>query len=146
MEIIVSYSKLIPQNMKYWIALFVVIFSLTCYGQENNISESDLIGCWTHSREEDKANSEIMVYRPCDYKEFPASRYRHKFELKENGECSLLSLASNDAHSMAKGTWTYESKNQIIEIFDEQGESINKFSLIEFNEKTMKLKDYQAQQ
>lgn len=128
--------------MKYLIVFFAAFFSFSCYGQENGISKSDLIGCWTHSREEDKANSEIMVYRPCDYKEFPPSRYRHKFELHKKGKCSLLDLAFNDAHSMANGTWTYDKKEQVIEIFDKDGESINKFHLIEFNKEEMKLKDF----
>jgi hypothetical protein len=118
------------------------MFSFTCYGQETIISESDLIGCWTHSREEDKINSEIMVYRSCNYKEFPPSRYRHRFELKENGKCIVLSLASNDSHSMSEGTWIYKRKKQIIVIFNAKGKSINKFRLIEFNENIMKLKNY----
>ena len=128
--------------MRYWIVPLVVIFSLTCYGQENNNSESDLIGCWTHSREENQNNSEVKVYRPCDYKEFPASRYRHGLVLKENGKCSWLYLAPNDAHHMVKGTWMYEGENRIIEIFNAKGESVNKYMLIELNEKIMKIKNY----
>jgi hypothetical protein len=100
--------------MKYWIVLFIVSFSLSCFGQENNISESDLIGCWTHSREENKVDSKIMVYRSCDYKEFPISRYRHRFELKENGKCNWLQLASNDSHSMVEGTWKYKNKSKLL--------------------------------
>jgi len=128
--------------MKYWILSLVVIFSLTCYAQENNVSESDLIGCWTHSKEENHVDSEVMVYRPCDYKEFPASRYRHRMELKENSKCSWLYLAPNDAHHMVEGTWTYEKENRVIEIFDVKGEPANKFMLIEVHEKIMKVKNH----
>ena len=121
------------------------MFSINSYAQDKSITESDLIGCWAHSREEDEKDSDVMVYRSCDYNEFPFSRYRHKFELYENGKCSWLSLAANDAHSMIEGAWRYKSKKRVIEIFDSKGKSLHKYRLIEINEKIMKIKKPKVQ-
>jgi len=128
--------------MRFILIITGLLISNLIMGQESNITESDLIGCWAHSREENKTNSEIMIYRSCDYKEFPFSRFRHRFELNENGKCTWLNLASNDSHSMIDGTWTYDSKKQIIEIFNTKGKSINKYNLIEYKERIIRISEY----
>lgn len=85
---------------------------------ENSVGISELIGCWTHSMEEDitgLTNEESrQIYRPCDYKEFEASRYRAVYDLAEDGLCEYLALAANDAHFMTDGLWEYDDTDQLL--------------------------------
>lgn len=112
---------------------------IIAYNAEIGFSEKELLGCWTHSFEESQDNSELMVYRPCDYKEFPVSRYRHTLELKENGKCAWFELAANDAHFMVNGSWMYDEEKQLLEIYNQSGKSVNKYRLIEIGEDFLKL-------
>lgn len=81
------------------------------------VTEEALIGCWTHSHEEDD-NSTKKIFRPCDYKTFPISRFRHHIELKSDGQCEYLYLEPTDRHSMRKGTWKLSQDCNLF-IFDE---------------------------
>ena len=63
--------------MKY-LVMTISLFALMSCNKEK-VNKRNLKGCWTHSYEES-----YDIYRPCDYKEFPPSRYRLTFELKGN--------------------------------------------------------------
>ena len=86
---------------------------------EKMIDVSDLIGCWTHSYEEE-AGEQNRKFRPCDYKDFPKSRFRRKVSLMEGGKCQYLSLSPDDKHFMADGTWSLSDKN-IMTVTAEDG-------------------------
>lgn len=124
-----------------WILLIGIILSLDSFGQNDSISESDLIGCWTDSREENKIDSELNIFRPCDFKVFPASRYRYSLELNANHKCSWLYLAPNDAHHMVDGTWTYNKESGWLKIFDLQGNSVNSLKVIGLEKDLMKIEN-----
>ena len=129
--------------MKNWILLVGIMFSLNSFGQNNNISELELIGCWTDSREENKTDSELNIYRPCEFKTFPPSRYRFTMELKANQKCSWLYLAPNDAHHMVDGTWAFNKESGILEIIDLQGSSMQRFIVIGLEKNLMKIENFQ---
>jgi hypothetical protein len=84
--------------MKNFAVLIILTLSINIYGQTDKISKMKLTGCWTDSREENVAGSGESIYRHCDFKEFPPSRFRFKMELKEDGKCFWLDLAYNDGH------------------------------------------------
>lgn len=94
-----------------------------------------------HSYEEDPEGSEYKVYRPCDFKDFPLSRYRHKLELRENNECSWLRLVPNDAHFMVEGTWDFNENELEIVASEASGNAVLKFKIFGVNEKGLKLGD-----
>ncbi len=112
------------------LALFIILtISFNIYGQSNKISKTKLTGCWTDSREENVAGSGESIYRHCDFKEFPPSRFRFKMELKKDGKCLWLDLAYNDGHKMKVGTWTFNEEKSIIEVTDSDGNMAKKFKI-----------------
>ncbi len=121
--------------MKYLLYILgFITFSGTC-AQDKSL----LIGCWTDSREENVGDTDISIYRPCEYKEFPPSRFRFTMELRENNECSWLYLAPNDAHHMKEGTWMYEEKDATLVIFDENQNEIKRFKIEFLDEDILKV-------
>lgn len=128
--------------------LFFILsfFFYSCKEDDNAFTTSELVvneealtGCWKHSFEEEEDNLELLMYRPCDFKEYPLSRYRHEMELKGNGTASWLHLAENDAHSMRVGTWTYDRNTRVLQIFNLSGKSVSMFRVLEVGENILKL-------
>lgn len=101
--------------------------------KEQGEVKSSFINCWTHSYEENSGEGED-VYRLCDFKEFPASRFRAVYDLKENGTCRYYVLAPNDAHYYASGNWTYDQENSLLKINNEEGEMVAELKVIEIIE------------
>ena len=58
--------------------------------QMKSVEDSNLLGSWTNSREENQLNSNDLVFRTFDFKKFPPSRFRFKMELNEDGSCKYL--------------------------------------------------------
>ena len=121
--------------MKYLIFIASFISFSQVYAQDTPA----FIGCWTDSREERMADTDLSIYRPCDYKEFPASRYRFTMEINEDNTCSWLHLAANDAHYMKDGTWTFDGKNSTLVIFDESQKEIKRFEIEYMDEHILKV-------
>jgi hypothetical protein len=117
-------------NKIFFLAL--IVLCNTCYAQKDsiNIDISPLYKCWTDSREENEKGVLSKIYRPCDFKKFQSSWFRGRFEFKQNGECSWLHLAPNDAHYMIQGNWSYDKGQQIIIIKDKSEKIIYKFKVI----------------
>ena len=141
LAVVINKKNMASYLMNIWILLIGIILSLDSCGQKESISESDLVGCWTDSREENTTDSELNIFRPCDFKVFPASRYRYLFELNANHKCSWLYLAPNDAHHMVDGTWTYNKESRWLEIFDLEGNSVNKLKVSELDKDLMKIEN-----
>lgn len=57
---------------------------------------------WIHSHEED--TGEEIIYRPSSY-DFPLSRSRTGFEIKENGEFIQYDIAPDDRIKQTNGNW-----------------------------------------
>ncbi len=124
----------------FFYSLVFLYFPIVCFGQVDSsyFDISAIHKCWTNSREEEKQSS-VSIYRPCDYKIFPASRFRDRIEFEENGKCSRLFLAPNDGHYMIQGEWTYNKLKQIITIKDQSGQIAYHFKVISLNKDVMKI-------
>ncbi len=96
---------------------------------------------WTQSYEENTSES-YNVYRPSDYKDFPPSRFRQVFNLKENNICDYLVLALNDGHYMENGNWEYDEKTNIIKIMNKDLIVLYEFEIIELKNDLLKLSSY----
>jgi len=119
------------------IFLFFIMSIISCKQDETN--NSPFLNCWIHSYEEDNAD-EIKHYRPCDYMEFAPSRYRNSFDLKENGSCTFLVLAANDAHYSENGTWNYNAETKILQIQNEDNMIVYEFEVLEIETDKLVLK------
>jgi hypothetical protein len=110
----------------------LIAFANSCATQKNT-SATDitlLYNCWTDSREETKEGDTTFIYRPCDFKDFTPSRFRHRMELKQNGEGSSLILAPTDAHYTVPTKWAYDKDQKIVTVKDESGKVILKFKVV----------------
>jgi hypothetical protein len=72
---------------------------------------------WVHSYEED--DKDTIVYRPRDF-EFPPSRGRSGFEIKQNREFILHGLDPSDRPSKVTGYFEVERPNRIKVKFQDQ--------------------------
>lgn len=104
---------------------------------KKSVFPSALLNEWKHSYEESGGNVEI--YRPADYKEFAPSHFRQVYHFKSNGECSYLVLHPADAHYMADGKWSYNSKTRIVQIRDGQNKIVTQFEVLDVAKDIMKI-------
>lgn len=125
--------------VKEYVLFTLLICAFTGVSQSNTIQKSYLTKCWSDSREENKEGSSTTIYRPCDFKNFPPSRFRFKVELNEGGSCKYLHLASNDAHYMAPGTWSYNERDQYLEIADQKGNLIKRWKILNLQNDIMEV-------
>jgi hypothetical protein len=126
--------------MKFLIILIIPFLSFNVFGQNIKINSSDLLGCWTDSREENDPQSMIYVYRPCDFKEFPLSRFRFKMDLRNDFTCSINCLSANDAHSMQEGIWTYNEENRELKLKNGEGKEVETFIIEQVSKDLLKIK------
>jgi len=106
--------------------------------EKTGMKSSKLLGCWTDSYEENSDNTKI--YRPCNFKSFPISRFRFKMDLKEDGSCTYLYLAPNDAHSKKAGTWTFDEETKNFKILSTGKEVIREFVIAKVEEDVLQIK------
>lgn len=103
--------------------LFCVFFMCACKKQPNpqntqvlSIQESELLGEWTHSHEEDSMG--FFAYRKKPY-DFPPSRGRKSFILNTNHHLVYFDLSPACGLSGFKGTWSYHA-GQLTLAFNDQ--------------------------
>ena len=120
----------------------MIFLPILAFGQKDSttIDLSMIQRCWTNSREE-SAQFSISIFRPCDYKSFPLSRFRDRIQFEPDGECSYLYLAPNDAHHMVTGKWIYDKLKQNIEITDTYGHIAYKFKVISISKDMLKVEE-----
>lgn len=123
--------------MKKLIPFFFLLLATKIYSQ-NSLNTELLIGCWTDSREEN--SEETHFFRPCDYKEFPRSRFRFKMVLKENNQCEWLYLHPSDMHSMKGGTWQLDKDLKTLSIYNLDGIIVKEFEVTDFNNQLLTFK------
>ncbi len=136
-----------PKILFASVAVFVFLFvEIGC--KKDLSTENLLIGSWTHSQEE-QIESNILIYRPTDSKQFPPSWYKNTFSLNPDSTCDYLVLAANDGHYFEKGTWNYNEDTKILTISYTQREVaphlpqidvVLKFEVIELKKNMLKLK------
>ena len=122
---------------------FISLFLISCnlVGQTKNINSIVFFGCWVDSREENEADSKISIYRPCDYKEFPQSRFRFKMVLRPDYSCSWLYLAPNDGHKLIEGKWYFDKEKSILKILNLRGGLVKRFNIEEIEKDKMSIKN-----
>lgn len=125
--------------VKQYSYLALLLCSLTGIGQNSTLQKSDFVKCWTDSREDNIQGAGTNIYRPCDFKDFPASRFRFRMELNENGSCNYLHLASNCAHYIAPGSWTFNAQNKHLEIRDQKEQVIWTFKILNLHKDVMEI-------
>ena len=72
-------------------------------------------------------------------KEFSTSWFRQVYEFKSDNVCKYLVLSPNDAHYFEEGTWEYDTNDNLLKIFDQNGNSIAEYRIVELNENILKL-------
>ncbi len=130
-------------KLKY---LLVMLFSLiACKGESNfntpKIDSAYLYKSWTNSFEEQKnLNEMIQIFRPNNYKEFPASRYREIITFRKDGGCTFLILDPADAHHFENGQWKFlDRENKIIGILNSSDKVYKKFQILELKNDLLKI-------
>ena len=104
--------------MLYMITIIVVIGCSKSTTEPSEIDIPDLYKTWLHSYEEQETYYPEL-FRPDDYKEFLASRFRMKYTFNKNGSCQWMVLSPDDAHYLQSGTFRrYDMK---VFIFDNNG-------------------------
>jgi hypothetical protein len=125
--------------MKYLMILIPIWISLQVSGQKT--SKTDLLGCWTSSREENIQGSNVFIFRPCDYIVFPKSWFRSKIVLKDDSICSWLVLAPDDGHYMVDGNWTFNESTNELKLLTKEGREHWKCIIVEVNDTILKVKN-----
>jgi len=69
---------------------------------------------WVHSSEEQEPTNQDQIYRPKDFKEFPASRFRMAYIFNKNGDCQWYYLSPDDTHRFKHGNWRVAPNNKSI--------------------------------
>jgi hypothetical protein len=121
------------------IILSIAIILTCCEKEQNTFQISMLKKSWTHSYEEDTSEN-YDIYRPSDYKIFPAGWFRQIFYFKDNNACDYLVLAPNDAHYMEEGIWELNEKTNTIKIMNMEYDILFRFKIIELSDNLLKLK------
>jgi len=91
---------------------------------------------WMHSYEEDQA--EVKVYRPTSFN-FPPSRGRTGFEIKENGDFIEHGIGPTDIPVKTQGRWEMKKNSQISVNFSDEKKGYA-LEIISINENQLKLK------
>ena len=73
---------------------------------------------WVHSFEEQQQADKDSIYRPKDFKEFPASRFRMQYIFYKNGDCEWYYLSPDDAHHFKPGKWRFDPRKSILQIIE----------------------------
>lgn len=102
----------------------------------NNNLPSAIFQHWIHSREED--TEKIKVYRPSNY-QFPPSRGRDGFEIKEDGEFIQYGIGATDRPQKITGTWT-EEDNQIKISWENQNQRSYTMQVVSCEERLLKVR------
>ena len=120
-----------------FVFLFLWLFP-ACSDDLPVIDTSQLQQNWTRSREEETPASP-HIYRPSDYKTFPAARFREVFQLQEDGVCTFWVLAPNDAHYFTTGIWQFNQKKNILVIEDQSLDIRYRFKVLELSENLLRM-------
>lgn len=110
----------------------VIIFCVISFGslsQRDEFTSDQFLGCWVDSREETESKAPMSFFRPCDFKEFPASRFRFEMRLFDDGACHWKFLDPGDKHGFKLGSWRFNPFDNEIQILDETGNQVHLFKV-----------------
>ena len=83
-------------------------------GAPAGIDTADLCRHWVHSVEEQTRTQKAQIYRPSDFKQFPASHFRMQYVFYKNGDCEWYYLSPDDAHRFKSGKWRIASTDKNV--------------------------------
>src|SRR5689334_875875 len=92
---------------------------------------------WVHSYEED--DKDTIVYRPRDF-EFPPSRGRSGFEIKQNREFIQYGLDPSDRPSKVLGHFQVETPNKLKVNFQDQKIGSRILDITECDDNVLRIK------
>lgn len=121
--------------MKNLLFIICFLFAFSVNGQDQQITATDLIGCWTDAKEE--GTQTLSIYRPCSNTN-TVDLYRFSFQLKENGQCTYHSIISRSSNKMEEGTWTYDADKKTLHIFNQSGRQVTQFTIKEYASNVLK--------
>ncbi|MEX0719883.1 MAG: hypothetical protein WD059_04385, partial [Balneolaceae bacterium] len=104
----------------------------------SEINLDELIQHWVHSYEEEPEESDVNIYRPHDYKEFPTSRFRMQYIFEEDGACEWFYLAPDDGHHFRPGKWQLDAEDSEALII-EQDEQVMRYRILELNKEVLRM-------
>lgn len=123
--------------MKNLLILAFICFSAILNAQMEITNPEIIQGCWTDSYEE--KTQDTLIFRPCEYKKFPPSRFRFKMKLNADYTCSWYYLSPDDAHHMKEGTWNFDSDTRLLKIIDENAEKIKVYKLVKVEKDKLRI-------
>ena len=126
-------KNIITENLgSLCLLVFLSTTTFSCHLNKDIKPNADslLINCWKHAYEEETPG-DLKVYRPCDFMEFPPSRYRSTYIFKDNNACDYLELSPNDAHFFSTGRWEYNAETGILLIKDKNDMVLTTFAVVE---------------
>ena len=131
------YKYFSRRNFVIWLSILSIV-QLGCLDKPmNNNLPSTIFRHWIHSREED--TEKVKVYRPSDY-QFPPSRGRDGFEIKEDGEFIQYGIGATDKTQEITGTWKAEEDNKIRISFGERGQESYTMQVVSCYESVFKVR------
>ena len=116
--------------MKNILFIACILLAISVNGQTQQVTESNLLGCWTDAKEE--GTNQLSYYRPCDTNNTTFDLYRFSFQLKENGQCTYHSIGANSSSKMVNGTWTFDVDKATLHIFNKDGSQVTQFTIQEY--------------
>ena len=119
---------------------------LTAYKEVDltrDLYETNLMGSWSRSLEEEPDHDGVQIYRRTESKEFQTVWFRMRYVLNEDHSCQWLVLHPSDMHYMTSGTWEVDPRDKtVILIYDADGEIAKtvSFEVIELGADLLRIK------
>jgi hypothetical protein len=88
---------------------------------------------WVYSHQDKDPGSAVSVFRPSDYN-FPPSRGRRGFEIRQNGEFILYEIGPDDRPVKKVGKFKVEGPNKIKVYFEGKTESSFSLGIVGFED------------
>ena len=119
------------------IIVCLIYFTVSCNSYDFNLNSNhpeELLNNWVASYEEGPE-----IFRPSDYKEFPASHFRQLYTFRKDNKCEYLILSPVDAHYIEKGSWEYIEEDNLIKIYNSQQKLIKKLKVKTFSKELLQI-------
>ena len=102
------------------------------------IDTADLCRHWIHSVEEQTRTQKAQIYRPADFKQFPANHFRMQYIFHANGECEWYYLSPDDAHRFKSAKWRIASNDKdVLQIV--KRDSMESYRIIELTKDILRI-------
>ena len=104
------------------ISLIFLAFGHYVRGQENPITEFDLYGCWIFERTENREPPERIIYKSCENSNSELAIRSSEINFLAFNRCDFQEIIPSQLNCSGitetlHGTWTYDEKAKIVEIF-----------------------------